>query len=113
MPHARPNSPNPKTMFRNSSSLGIPSGIWSAAYTSTLRKTARTRRRHSHSWRPIPTRLSAQATAQHLPLGKALQEYAGAENRERLLSLLMPVQRAAELCGWLKAMVDAGEIFHP
>ena len=25
----------------------------------------------------------------------------------------MPVQRAAERCGWLKAMVDAGEIFHP
>ena len=59
------------------------------------------------------TRLSAQAKAQHLPLGKALQEYAGAKNRERLLSLLMPVQRAAEQCGWLKAMVDAGEIFHP
>ena len=48
-----------------------------------------------------------------MPLGKALQEYAGANNRERLLSLLMPVQRAAELCGWLKAMVDAAEIFHP
>jgi non-specific serine/threonine protein kinase len=59
------------------------------------------------------TRLSAQAKAQHLPLGKALQEYAGAKNRDRLLSLLMPVQRAAEQCGWLKAMVDAGEIFHP
>jgi hypothetical protein len=59
------------------------------------------------------TRLSASAKAQHMPLGKALQEYAGANNRERLLSLLMPVQRAAELCGWLKAMVDAGEIFHP
>ena len=59
------------------------------------------------------TRLSAQAKAQHLPLGKALQEYAGARNRERLLSLLMPVQRAAEQCGWLKTMVDAGEIFHP
>ena len=59
------------------------------------------------------TRLSAQAKAQHLPLGKALQEYAGARNRERLLSLLMPVQRAAENCSWLKAMVDAGEIFHP
>jgi non-specific serine/threonine protein kinase len=59
------------------------------------------------------TRLSAQAKAQHLPLGKALQEYAGAKNRERLLSLLMPVQRAAEQCAWLKAMVDAGEIFHP
>src|SRR6202163_1739433 len=59
------------------------------------------------------TRLSAQAKAQHLPLGKALQEYAGAKNRARLLSLLMPVQRAAEQCGWLKTMVDAGEIFHP
>jgi non-specific serine/threonine protein kinase len=59
------------------------------------------------------TRLSAQARAQHLPLGKALQEYAGAKNRARLLSLLTPVQRAAEQCGWLKTMVDAGEIFHP
>ena len=59
------------------------------------------------------TRLSTTGKAQHLPLGKALQEYAGARNRERLLSLLMPVQRAAERCTWLKAMVDAGEIFHP
>jgi len=59
------------------------------------------------------TRLSAEAKAQHLPLGKALQEYAGTRNRERLLSLLTPVQRAAEHCPWLKAMVDAGEIFHP
>jgi SNF2-related domain/SNF2 Helicase protein/Helicase conserved C-terminal domain len=59
------------------------------------------------------TRLSAEAKAQHLPLGKALHEYAGAKNRERLLSLLMPVQRAAEHCPWLKLMVDAGEVFHP
>jgi superfamily II DNA or RNA helicase len=59
------------------------------------------------------TRLSAEAKAQHVPLGKALQEYAGARNRERLLSLLLPVQRAAEHCAWLKAMVDAGDIFHP
>ncbi len=64
------------------------------------------------------TRLSAhstkdQAKAQHLPLGQALREYAGAANKERLLSLLVPVQRAAEACPWLRAMVDAGEIFHP
>ncbi len=59
------------------------------------------------------TRLSAQAKAQHVPLGQALREYAGAANRDRLLSLLMPVQRAAERASWLKAMVDAGEIFHP
>ena len=59
------------------------------------------------------TRLSPQAKAQHVPLGRALREYAGAANRDALLSLLVPVQRAAERCGWLKAMVDAGEIFHP
>jgi superfamily II DNA or RNA helicase len=59
------------------------------------------------------TRLSAEAKAQHLPLGKALHEYASAKDRERLLSLLMPVQRAAEHCAWLKTMVDAGDLFHP
>ena len=59
------------------------------------------------------TRLSAHAKAQHLPLGQALGEYAGAANKGRLLSLLLPVQRASEICPWLKAIVDAGEIFHP
>jgi non-specific serine/threonine protein kinase len=59
------------------------------------------------------TRLSMEGKAQHLPLGKALQEYGGARNRERLLSLLVPIQRAAEICPWLKSMVDAGEIYHP
>jgi len=59
------------------------------------------------------TRLSAHAKAQHVPLGQALRECAGASNRARLLSLLLPVQRAAESCPWLKAMADAGEIFHP
>jgi len=58
-------------------------------------------------------RLSAHGKAQHLPLGQALREYAGAANKERLLSLLLPVQRAAERCAWLEQMVDAGEIFHP
>jgi hypothetical protein len=59
------------------------------------------------------TRLSAQAKAQHLPLGQALREYAGAAHKSRLLSLLLPVQRASENCPWLKEMVDQGEIFHP
>ena len=58
-------------------------------------------------------KLSAQAKAQHLPLGQALREYAGAANKDRLLSLLIPVQRASENCPWLKEMVDSGEIFHP
>ena len=59
------------------------------------------------------TRMSAHGKAQHLPLGQALREYAGAANKERLLSLLLPVQRAFESCPWLKNMADAGEIYHP
>ncbi len=59
------------------------------------------------------TQLSAQARAQHVPLGQALREYAGAANRDKMLALLLPVQRAAETCEWLRPMLDAGELFHP
>ncbi len=59
------------------------------------------------------TQLSAQAKPQHLPLGQALRDYAGAANKSRLLALLVPVQRASEACAWLKTMVDNGEVFHP
>ena len=48
-----------------------------------------------------------------MPLGQALREYAGTANRDKLLSLLLPVQRAAERCTWLKSMIDTGDIFHP
>ncbi len=57
--------------------------------------------------------LSSQGTAQHRPLGDALHEYAAAKDSTKLLSLLLPVQRAAEQCDWLRDMVDRGEIFHP
>ena len=59
------------------------------------------------------TQLSAQVKSQHVPLGRALREYAGAANKDKLLALLMPVQRAADACPWLKAMVDTGIIFQP
>jgi superfamily II DNA or RNA helicase len=59
------------------------------------------------------SRLSAQGRAQHVPLGQALREYGGAANRQKLLSLLLPVQRAAESCAWLQPMIESGEIFHP
>src|SRR5258708_11155410 len=59
------------------------------------------------------TQLSTEAKAQHLPLGRALSEYAGTANKPRLLSLLLPVQRAAAACPWLKTMVEAGAIYHP
>jgi len=57
--------------------------------------------------------LSAQGRAQHLALGEALREYAGTRNKARLLALLKPVQEGAAQCPWLRAMVEAGEIYHP
>jgi non-specific serine/threonine protein kinase len=60
------------------------------------------------------TRLGpAGGKAQHVALGQALRDYAGAADRDALLSLLQPIQRASERCDWLKAMVETGEIFHP
>ncbi len=59
------------------------------------------------------SRLSAHGKAQHLPLSRALAEFSDGKSQARLLSLLMPVQRAAELCDWLQNMVAAGEIYHP
>ena len=58
-------------------------------------------------------RLSAHGTAQHQPLSQALAEFSGGRSRAQLLSLLLPVQRAAEHCGWLREMVEAGDIYHP
>jgi non-specific serine/threonine protein kinase len=59
------------------------------------------------------TRLSARATAQHVPLGQALREYAGTKAKSQLVALLTPVRRAAESCAWLAPMVERGELFHP
>ena len=58
-------------------------------------------------------RLSATGKPQHLPLSKALAEYADAKRHSQLLSLLEPVKNAAELCPWLQDMVQQGAIYHP
>src|SRR5450755_2404366 len=59
------------------------------------------------------THVSHEARVQHLPLGRALQAYSGAQDHAALLNLLLPVQRAAEQSPWLRSLVDTGEIFHP
>lgn len=58
-------------------------------------------------------RLSAQGKAQHQPLSKALAEFSDGKSKAQLLSLLLPVQRAAAQCAWLHEMVEGGEIYHP
>jgi SNF2 family DNA or RNA helicase len=49
----------------------------------------------------------------HLPLRKALEEYAGAKNRAALIKLLSPVQQAAENCAWVQELVESGQIYQP
>ncbi len=59
------------------------------------------------------SRLSAQGRVQHEPLAKALQQYAGARNRQALLALLVPIQKAAERSALVKELIEAEEIYHP
>jgi len=59
------------------------------------------------------SRLSAHGKAQHLPLSKALAEFSDGKSKAQLLSLLLPVQRAATQCPWLRELVDSGDIYHP
>jgi non-specific serine/threonine protein kinase len=59
------------------------------------------------------SRISSQSRVQHLPLGRALQEYAGAGNKPALLNLLSPVQKAAEKSGFVRELVDSSRIFKP
>ncbi|MBN1442973.1 MAG: DEAD/DEAH box helicase [Planctomycetes bacterium] len=59
------------------------------------------------------SRLSAQGKIQHVPLGRAVKEQSAAANRKALLSLLVPLQRAAEESEFLRELVDSGRVFHP
>ena len=58
-------------------------------------------------------KVSKQARPQHLPLGRALQDYAGVKNRQKLLTLLSPLSRAAEQSPFIRELVESGDIYHP
>ena len=55
----------------------------------------------------------ATGRVKHLPLRRALEEYAGARNRAALVKLLAPIQQAAETCDWVRELVDSGDIYRP
>jgi non-specific serine/threonine protein kinase len=57
------------------------------------------------------TGLSSDGKLKHLPLGKSLQQYAGAGNRQALIRLLSPVQRAGESLPWVQEMIDSSKIY--
>ena len=55
----------------------------------------------------------ASGRVKHLPLRRALQQYAGAKNRAALISLLSPIEQAAETCDWVRELVDSGDVYQP
>ncbi len=56
-------------------------------------------------------RLSDQGKAQHLPLARALQEYAGAKNKAALANLLTPVQQASETSEFARELIESRRVF--
>jgi non-specific serine/threonine protein kinase len=57
--------------------------------------------------------LSQSGRVKQLPLGKALKEYAGANNKPMLLKLLSPIHAAAKRSELIADLVDTGDVFHP
>ena len=58
-------------------------------------------------------RISDQATPQYLPLGRAFEEFSGARNRQALLSLLAPVQRASARSRFVRELVESKRVYQP
>jgi non-specific serine/threonine protein kinase len=57
--------------------------------------------------------LTPQGKVKHEPLGRALQLYAGEQKREAMLTLLLPLSKAAESSALIRRLVDSGEVYHP
>ena len=57
------------------------------------------------------TKLSREARPQHRPLGQALHDFGAAKDHQRLLALLLPVQRAAEQSPLVRELVDNGSVY--
>ncbi len=56
-------------------------------------------------------RAGAGGRVQHRPLARALEESSARGDRQGLLNLLVPLQRAAEHLPWLAELVDSGAIY--
>ncbi len=59
------------------------------------------------------TGIGAGGKVKHLPLGKALELYAGNSNKPALIKLLSPVNEAAKQLDWVQKLVDSGQIYRP
>jgi non-specific serine/threonine protein kinase len=59
------------------------------------------------------TGLSREGRVRRLPLGRALQEYAGTRKKSELLRLLSPLHAAAKRSELIADLVETGDVFHP
>lgn len=57
--------------------------------------------------------LGKNARIQYQALSKALQEYAGEQNKQALVHLLRPIHEASKRCEWVDELVASGDIYHP
>jgi non-specific serine/threonine protein kinase len=58
-------------------------------------------------------RAGAGGRVQHRPLARAVEDSSARGDRQALLHLLVPVQRAAERSPWLADLVESGAIYEP
>ncbi len=57
--------------------------------------------------------VKGQSELQYVPLSRALQEFAGTRNKQKLLGLLRPLERASSQSDLLRDLVDSGDVYHP
>ena len=57
--------------------------------------------------------LASGGRVRYRPLGKALQEYAGRQNKRALVKLLTPVHRASEQSSVVRELLESGDIYQP
>jgi hypothetical protein len=57
--------------------------------------------------------VSERGEPRHLPLARALQEYAGAAHRKRLVALLTPIRDAAERLPWVRELSESRDLYQP
>jgi len=59
------------------------------------------------------TGLTTTGKIRRLPLARALEEYAGKQDKPELLKLLAPLHAAAKRSALLKDLIETSDIFHP
>lgn len=58
-------------------------------------------------------RITQSGRVQFQPLGHALKEYAGANDKRQLVQLLEPVYRASKHVPFVAELVESGDLYHP